>query len=88
MSDLAMEYGYGVFDTGDGLELQRVDDLEVYQSDREAAQACLKDARDDDPYAIECIKDLAEDYIARGGVGRLGDKHDMDVFALWGGLPK
>jgi hypothetical protein len=91
-------YGYGVSDTGDGLELQRCDAVAKFVDDTSAAVRCHLDTVAGNLYAINCILALTQDYVERGGIGRTPghmlneerpqpNTHDMDAWQLWGALP-
>jgi hypothetical protein len=41
---MCVELGYDVFETDDGLQLQKEDEKSPYENDIEAAIACLNDA--------------------------------------------
>lgn len=78
-----LEHGYVVSLAETVHELQRIDELDKFENDYEAANRFRQDLEANDPYAIQLLEVLVEDYKVTDGEGRNGAEHDMDMFNLW-----
>lgn len=81
------DHGYAIFVAEGVLELQRIDDCDKFGTDDDAIEQFKQDLLEHDSYAMDCLLELIQDYVARDGKGRNGDLHDMDRFNIWDSVP-